>query len=166
MAGLPIQPYLGSTVHEVANFLVAKIRRALSAAVQLNPKGKGLKVDLKPKYDFQNLFFLTVKPWLPGLAREELTIRYDGQDKVADFNLFSNQIVLELKHVRDLNTKAAVVKTLDGLRNFYVAHPNIRVLIMAVLVAKEIVFDDSKWESDFSFMQRDPQVWTRIFREQ
>lgn len=163
-AGLPIQPYIGSTIVEVANFLVLELQRAVTASADLNPKGKGLKVDLKTEYDFQNLFFLTVKPWLPGLAREELTIRYDGQDKVADFNLFSNQIVLELKHVRDSNTKAAVAKTLDGLSSFYASHPNIRVLIIAVLVANGVALDDSKWESDFSFTQRDPQVWTRIFR--
>jgi len=163
--GLPTEPYLGATAKDIARFLIGEVRRAMEAQPKLAPKGKGVKVELNNEYDFQNLFYLTVKPWLPGLGREEVTIRYDGQDKRADFNLFSSQMVWELKHVKDANTKALVIKTLAGLSNFYSSHPNIRVLILAILVEKDVDLDDSKWESDFTFRTNQPEVWTRIFRK-
>lgn len=164
-AGLPIKPYIGSTATDVADFLVGALRRLVAATGDLAPKGKGWRVRINTEYDFQNLFFLAFKPWLPGLGREELTIAYDGQNKSADFNLFANQVIVEMKHVHDPNTKASVVKTLSGLANFYDKHPNVRVLVFAVLVAKNVEIDAAKWESDFSYTERQPQVWTRIFRE-
>jgi len=164
-AGLPVQPYIGSTVNEVAEFLVKTLHNVIVANGGLSPKGKGWKVRIQTEYDFQNLFFLAFKPWLPGLGREELTIRYDGQEKTADFNLFSNRIIFEMKYIRDAGTKAAVGKTLRGLSSFYEKHPNVQILVFAVLVAKGVKLDEAKWESDFSFPQRQPQVWTRMFRE-
>ena len=164
LLGLPTRPYIGSSAAEVASFLVDEFRRAMEARSSLGAKGKGLRVDLQNEYDFQNLFYLTVKPWLSGLGREDVTIRYDGQEKKADFNLFSNQLIWELKHVEDANTKGAVVKTLAGLSNFYSAHPNVRVAIFAILVDKDVDLDIAKWEADFSFRENQPEVWTRIFR--
>jgi hypothetical protein len=162
--GLPTQPYIGSSATQVASFLVAEFRRAIQERLKLGPKGKGVRIDLQNEYDFQNLFYLTVKPWLPGLAREDITIRYDEQEKKADFNLLDNQLIWELKHVKDANTKAAVIKTLPGLSRFYSAHPNVRVAIFAILVDKNVDLDDAKWEADFSFVENQPEVWTRIFR--
>jgi hypothetical protein len=162
--GLPSQPFLGSSAAEVADFLIVELRRAMEARNALALKGKGVKVELKNEYDFQNLFYLTVKPWLPGLGREEVTIRYDGQDKKADFNLFSSQMIWELKHVKDANTKAAVVKTLKGLQSFYSSHPNVRVAVFAILVEKDVDLDAAKWEADYSSYEHVPRVLTRIFR--
>lgn len=163
-AGLPIQPYLGSTSLEIAAFLVKTLRRALEATEILNPKGKGWAVKLRNEYDWQNLFFLVLKPWLPGLGREEVTITYDGQEKSADFNLFGSQLIVEMKNIRDANTKGAVSKTLIGLGSFYKQHPNVRVILFAILLDRDVNLDDAKWESDFTFTERAPQVWTRIFR--
>jgi REase_DpnII-MboI len=165
-AGLPVQPYVGSTVNEVAEFLMKTLQKAVVASGNLSPRGKAWEGHLTTEYDFQNLFFLVFKPWLPGLGREEVTIHYDGQAKTADFNLFSNKIIFELKHISDAGTKAGVGKTLSGLGSFYAQHPNVQILIFAVLVAKGVELDEAKWESDFSFTQREPQVWTRIFRNQ
>jgi len=162
--GLPTQPYLGPSAAEVATFLIDEFRRAMKARMNLGPKGKGLAVTLQNEYDFQNLFYLTVKPWLPGLGREDVIIQYDGQDKKADFNLFSSQLIWELKHVKDANTKAAVAKTLIGLASFYSCHPNVRIAIFAILVDKDVDLDDAKWEADFSFSKNQPEVWTRVFR--
>lgn len=162
--GLPTQPYIAASATEIASFLIAELGRAMEARSKLGPRGTGLKIDLKNEYDFQNLFYLTVKPWLPGLGREDVTIRYDGQEKKADFNLFSSQLIWELKHVKDANTKASVVKTLAGLSKFYSTHPNVRVAIFAILVEKDVGLDDAKWEADFSFRENQPEVWTRIFR--
>jgi len=151
--GLPTQPYIGPSAAEVASFIVAAFRRAMDARLRLGPKGVGVSVNLQNEYDFQNLFYLTVKPWLPGLGREDVTVRYDGQDKRADFNLFSNQVIWELKHVKDANTKSAVAKTLAGLSNFYSAQGNVRIVIFTILVDKDVDLDDAKWEADFSFRE-------------
>ena len=163
-AGLPIRPYLGRNVHEIGELIVTALGNAVSQSKHLNPKGKGWEIVLKTEYDFQNLFFVTVKPWLPGLGREEIAIHYDGQEKRADFNLFGNQVIVELKHVTDAGTKAAVVKTLTGLQGFYATHANVRLLLFGILVDKDVELDALKWESDYSFTERTPQVWTRIFR--
>jgi REase_DpnII-MboI len=82
-AGLPVRPYFGCTVNEIGELIVTALGNAVSQSRHLNPKGKGWKVALNTEYDFQNLFFVTVKPWLPGLGREEVTIHYDGQEKRA-----------------------------------------------------------------------------------
>lgn len=165
-AGLSVQPYVGSTSAEAASFLVDVLRRLVAAGGDLSPRGRGWSIRIETEYDFQNMFYLAFKPWFPGLGREEVTIRYDGQDKTADFNLFGNQIIVEMKHIRDAGTKAAVGKTLSGLGTFYSQHPNVRVLVFAVLVGKDVDLDDAKWESDFSYCAHQPQVWVRIYREQ
>jgi hypothetical protein len=148
----------------VANFLVTTLRNAVAQSGHLNPRGTDLTIALKTEYDFQNLFFIAAKPWLPGLGREEITVRYDEQEKIADFNLFGSQMIIEMKHIRDANTKSAVNKTLLGLKSFYEKHPNVGVVLFAILVDKMVELDDAKWESDFSFVERMPQVWARIFR--
>ena len=162
--GLPMKPYLGSTPAEIGEFLVDTLHLAMDGRLKLTPKGKAIQLTLQNEYDFQNFFFLTVKPWLPGLGREDVTIRYDGQDKRADFNLFGSQLIWELKHVKDASTQAAVVKSLSGLKEFYSQHPNVQLIIFAILVEKNVTLDDAKWESDYSFTHGEPQVWTRIFR--
>ena len=109
-------------------------------------------------------FFLTIKPWLSNLGSEDVTVRFDEQEKRADFNLFKNQIVVELKYLHDPSTKAATAKTLKGLADFYKTHPNIRVLIMIVFAAHNVSLDSHKWESEFSYTQQDVQVWTCVIR--
>ncbi len=163
-AGIPVRPYLGSSVVEIADFLVAVLRKAVETSKKLNDRQAGWGIVFKTEYDFQNLFFTVVKPWLPGLGREEITVRYDGQEKRADFNLLGSQIVVEMKHIRDAGTKAAVGKTLAGLASFYESHPNVRLLLFAILVNKDVELDAAKWESDFTSTERTPQVWARIFR--
>jgi hypothetical protein len=133
-SGLPVRPYLGSNLLEVGGFLVKTLRNVVAATNDLNPRGTGWTIAFKTEHDFQNLFFIALKPWLPGLGREEITIWYDKQEKRADFNLFGSQLIVELKHVRDANTKSAVSKTLLGLQNFYEKHPNVRVVLFAILV--------------------------------
>jgi REase_DpnII-MboI len=163
-AGIPVRPYLGSSVVEIADFLVGVLRKAVETSNNLNDRQAAWRIVFKTEYDFQNLFFAAVKPWLPGLGREEITVWYDGQEKRADFNLLGSQIVVEMKHIRDAGTKAAVGKTLAGLASFYEKHPNVRLLLFAILVDKDVELDAAKWESDFTFTERTPQVWTRIFR--
>ena len=162
-AGLPICPYLGYTPSGVCAWL-EKLIAQLPALRLPNSKGNGIQVAIHNEYDFQNLFYLVTKPWLSSLAREEVTVKYDGQDKKADFSLFGSQVVIEMKHIKDGNTKAAVLKSLAGLADFYTMHPNIRVLIFAVLVDPSVQLDDRRIEGDFTYLEHQPEVHTLVLR--
>jgi predicted nucleotidyltransferase len=163
--GLPSRPYIGDTFEDAAWYITKILKRMVLQPKDLCAKGvakDGWTVKLSNEYDFQNLFWSVVKPWLPELAREEITITYDGQKKNADFNLFGNKIILEMKHIKDKGTKAAVVKTLAGLKDFYKAHLNAKVLIFALLVNEDVEIDIRKWHKDFSYLHTEPKVITRI----
>lgn len=164
---LPTKPYLGVTIEEVCNFIVDIIRRMIPVSKSVAPRGQakdGWTNNIKDEYDFQNLFWIITKSWLPELSRETVTINYDGQNKKCDFSLFNNQLFIEFKHVKDNNTKSIIIKTLSGLQDFYSQHPNAKCLIFAVLVDEEVSLDDLKWESDYSDMNNEQLVQTVVIR--
>ncbi|MDI9363463.1 MAG: hypothetical protein QM541_00830 [Flavobacterium sp.] len=167
--GLTAKPYLGVSTEEASEFIIEIIRSLTSASKTVTNYGQaknGWTKKLHGEYDFQNLFWITVKPWLPNLSREQVALKYDGQEKRSDFSLFNDQLVLELKHIKDDADKRETVKTLEGLKNFYVQHPNIRRLIFAILVDKAVDLDDKKWEADFSYPENYPSVVTIIIRNE
>ena len=165
--GLPARPYIGISSVEAGEFIISIIRAIPSANRMVTNYGlakSGWTVKIASEYDFQNLFWITIKPWLPGLSREEVTITYDGKEKRADFNLFGNQLIIELKHIKDDGDVRETVKTLAGLSEFYSRHPNVRFLIFALLVDAQVQLDDRKWEQDYSYSAHLPIVQTVIVR--
>ena len=165
--GLSAKPYIGTSTDEASDFIIFILRNLISSNATITNHGQakdGWTNNLKSEYDFQNLFWITVKPWLPGLSREQTAIVYDDQKKNSDFSIFNDQLVLELKHIKDSGDKRETVKTLEGLKKFYTQHPNIRTLIFAILVDKEVELDDKKWEVDFSYLSNQPSVKTVIIR--
>jgi len=163
-SGFPTTPFIGVTARDAATVMVTALRGAVTELPDLDKRGDSSVIRLRNEYDFQNLFRVICKSWLPGLAREEVTIHYDSQDKKADFNFLRNSIVFEFKHVKDANTKAAVVKALSGLTEFYLSHPNISILVNVVLVDVSVQLDDRRWEEDYSDRSNIPEVWTTIIR--
>lgn len=167
--GLTVKPYLGVSTEEASEFLITVIRSLTEVSKTVTNHGQaktGWTKNLQSEYDFQNLFWITVKPWLPNLSREQTAIIYDGNKKQSDFSLFNDQLVLELKHIKDDGDKRETVKTLEGLKTFYTLHPNIRRLIFAILVDKTVDLDDKKWEADFSYPDEKPSVVTVIIRNE
>lgn len=167
--GLTVKPYLGVSTEEASEFLISVIRSLTDTNKNVTNHGQaktGWTKNLQSEYDFQNLFWITVKPWLPNLSREQTAIIYDGNKKQSDFSLFNDQLVLELKHIKDDGDKRETVKTLEGLKTFYTLHPNIRRLIFAILVDKTVDLDDKKWEADFSYHDNKPSVVTVIIRNE
>ncbi|NNG60052.1 hypothetical protein HKD51_00450 [Pseudomonas fragi] len=165
--GLPSRPYIGISTSEACDFLISVIRAIPPANQNVSNHGSaksGWTIKLASEYDFQNIFWITTKPWLPGLAREEVAITYDGKDKKADFNLFGSQLLIEFKHVKDAGDVRETTKTLAGLTDFYQRHPNVRVILFAILVDPAVKMDDLKIESDYSFDTRTPQVVTVVVR--
>jgi predicted nucleotidyltransferase len=165
--GLTAKPYIGSSTEEASEFIIEILKGLIPSAHSVKKRGQantGWTKNLNDEYDFQNLFWTVVKPWLPNLSEEDVELKYDGQEKKSDFNLFNNQLVIELKHIKNDGDKRAIVKTLSGLKDFYVQHPNIRTLIFGILVDETVDLDDRKWESDFSFLENTPQVKTIVIR--
>lgn len=165
--GLPTKPYLGINTIEASDFISTIIKNIIEANKNVTNNGNaksGWTKNLQNEYDFQNLFWITVKPWLPNLSREAIAIKYDDQEKRSDFTLFNNQLIIELKYIKDDSDKRETVKTLEGLRSFYIQHPNCRVLIFGILVDEKVDLDDKKWETDFSYTEHTPQVKTIIIR--
>ena len=124
----------------------------------------GWTVNLKSEYDCQNLFYTVMKPWIPSIGKEQVTIIYDEQNKIADFNLFGNKLIVEFKYIDDEDKKREVVKTLDGLSRFYKRNGNIRVLLMLLYVKEGVVLDDHKIASDYTFYTSAPRVITHVIR--
>ena len=166
-SGFPPRPFIGSTSFDVADTIVSAVRDAVKLLSNLEPRGKNTKLELHNEYDFQNLFFLIVKSWFPNLAREQMTVHYDGQDKIADFNFLNNRLIFELKHIRTNggnNNKALTLKTIAGLTDFYIRNSNVAILVNILLVDKNIGLDDRKIEEDYSFKSQSPEVWTVVVR--
>jgi len=165
--GLPTKPYIGQNAQEAAEMLNSIMDRLIDSCRKVTGHGTaraGWTNNLKSEYDFQNLFWIVTRPWLPGIGREEVEIIYDNNKKHSDFNLFNNQVVIELKHIKNDTDKRNIVKTLGGLKDFYKQHPNIRVLIFGILVDKNVDLNDLKWETDFSYLDNNTKVMTKVIR--
>lgn len=165
--GLPVKPFLGRDADEATQVIIGTLSRMIQSADSVTGHGQaqsGWTSNIKNEADFQNLFWIVIKPWLPSLSREEVEITYDGNKKISDFNLFNNQVIVELKHIKDSTTKRNIVKTLKGLSDFYKQHPNVRVVIFGILVEKGIDLDEAKWESDYSYFNGETIVKTKIVR--
>lgn len=165
--GLPAKPYLGVSADEVSDYIIYVMKNMLRACQDVTGHSQaktGWTSQIQNEYDFQNLFWIVVRPWLPELGREEIELLYDGNKKRSDFNLFKNQLVIELKHIKNNNEKIGIVKTLSGLKDFYTQHPNIRVLLFGILVDKNVELDDEKWERDYSYSGNEPLVKTIVIR--
>jgi predicted nucleotidyltransferase len=165
--GFPTQPYIGDTLVSVVSQIVRIARGMIFRGDQLGQKGiakTGWTVNLASEYDCQNLFFSVIKPWLPELGREEIAIRFDGQETIADFNLFDSRLVVEMKFIDGPGKKAEVVKTLEGLKRFYSRNANIGCLLFIIYVKEDIDLDGTRWEQEFSFSTTTPAVVTIVVR--
>jgi predicted nucleotidyltransferase len=165
--GLPINPYIGDSLAKASTAIIEISRRMAMRPSDLGQKGQaknGWTVNLASEYDCQNLFYTVVKPWLPGLGREEVTIEFDGQRKHADFSLFEGQLVIEMKFIDSLTKKIGVVNTLDGLARFYARNANVGVLLFIIYVKEGIDVDDRRWEKDYSTSGTVPTVTCIVVR--
>ncbi|HEK1686095.1 TPA: hypothetical protein SMR42_002452 [Pseudomonas putida] len=166
--GLPISPIIGETVEDAAEFL-ASIAQRIVFPKGLHDGSRGQAksswvTNLKSEYDFQDLFEIVCKPFLPNLAREEVTIHYDNKKKLSDFSFFDSQVVIEMKHVNSNAKASEVVKTLAGLTHFYRKNANVRVLLFIIYVDAGVSVDDRKWETDYSYYTSSPKVITKVIR--
>lgn len=165
--GLPSSPYIGDSLAKASAQIIEIARGMIIKPADLFRQGQaqgGWTVNLKSEYDCQNLFFTVVKPWLPGLAREQVAILFDGQEKRSDFSLFAGRLVIEMKFIDDTAKKREVVKTLAGLAGFYRQNANVGALLFLLYVKVGVDVDDRLWEQTYSTAGTSPWVKTVVIR--
>ena len=167
-SGLPINPLIGEDVNSAAQFLISIAERMIFDRSKFSTSRSQAKnswvTDLKSEYDFQDLFEIVCKPFIPNMAREEVSIMYDGSRKLSDFSLFNSQIIIEMKHIKSQGDANNTVKTLSGLNDFYKQNGNVRVIIFLIFIEKELSIDAAKWEQDFSYQASFPIVITKVIK--
>jgi len=164
---LPVQPYIGDSLAKASTQVLEIAKRMIMKPDDLGQRGDakaGWTVNLQSEYDCQNLFYTVVKPWLPSIGREEVTIYFDGQKKQSDFSLFESQLVIEMKYIDGSGNKREIVKTLDGLSRFYARNANVRGLLFIIYVKDGVKVDDRRWEHDYSTTGTAPWVTTVVIR--
>ncbi|MCD0175187.1 hypothetical protein IHN32_04390 [Deinococcus sp. 14RED07] len=163
--GLPIYPFIGDNLRKATGQIIKIASEMILSKDSLTQRGSaknGWTVNPQSEYDCQNLFFTVVKPWLPDLSKEQIAIYYDGQEKISDFSLFRETLIIEMKYINSEDKKREVVKTLAGLREFYTRNGNVRILLFLIYAKKEVGIDIGKWESDFTYATHTPEVITKI----
>lgn len=139
--------FTGLTSQQISYSIVDIIRRGFSLPNNYQKKAKDFsfdKIKITNEYDFQNFIHLLLKPIFPKIECEPFTVKFDGNEKFADFSVCGGKIVIEAKWIDSASKKNEVLKTLDGLTNFYKQHPNVESLIFLLLYDANIDIDESK----------------------
>lgn len=159
--------FLGSSWDHIGQTLGEVVDRALGTpthfALQATTISRKSMV-LASEFDFQNLIHLVIRPWLPNLERENVVITYADRKKSADFGLERNAIVIEAKHIKNADDERAVIKDLAGLKDFYLRHPNVRLLLFWILVNPGISINEDLLTADYSDLSHSPIVMVRFFK--
>jgi predicted nucleotidyltransferase len=158
--------FLGSDWASIGWSLAEIVGKALDTPSRFGARAKHIAtatLRIADEYDFQNLIHLVLRPWLPSIESENTATRYDGQDKRADFGIERNAIIIEAKHVRNDTDKRAVLKDLEGLKDFYRRNPNVRLLLFLVLIDPSVDFNRHLVEDDFSDTSHTPVVLVRVY---
>ncbi|WDH83322.1 nucleotidyltransferase domain-containing protein [Paenibacillus urinalis] len=116
-------------------------------------------IKLLNEYDFQNFIHLLLRPIFPTLEPENVTIKLDGNEKIADFGIGHNRIIIEAKHIRDISTKNTVLKTLDGLSSFYSMNPNVNLVLFFILYEKSVGLDETILEGYYNKYSQVPPIY-------
>lgn len=146
---------LGFNWSEVANGLANIVEKSLVIPSKFSNGSKAKNVNLtnikiSSEYDFQNLIHLILRPWIPSVEAENIAIIFDGNTKNADFSIKGNSLIIEAKYIDTTGKKNDVLKTLDGLSNFYGKNANVKALLFLILINKKVEIDKHKIETEFS----------------
>lgn len=102
------------------------------------------------EYDFQNLIQLILRPVFPSIQPEPVQIKIDNNNKIADFSIYDNKIIIEAKYIYDTSSKNSVLKTINGLADFYSTNSNVKSIIFLVLYNPDVQLDRVQLEGKFS----------------
>lgn len=144
--------YAGSTWKDIALSIIKIVERALTKPLKYSQQARQFSfstIKLKTEYDFQNFIHLLLRPLFPTIEPENITITIDGNNKTADFGIDRNKIIIEAKHISDTSSKLAIIKTLEGLKDFYSANANVKCLIFFVLYEPDVKLDENILNGQF-----------------
>ena len=166
--GLPTDPVIGEPESEV----VERLFRIAEMVAEFKSKdfpGKGsasssFVVNPSSEYDFQDLFWISTKPWIQSISRESVEIVFDGQKKRSDFNIGGSRMIVELKFAKNTYDKRTIAKTLDGLSRFYSENANVKVLIFIVYARRAANIDRFYWQDRYSNLVETPRVYLKVIQ--
>jgi hypothetical protein len=149
---LPLERYIGSDIYHAVSFIGKVCDRLRYIDEELSGRGKARGswlVRPKSEYEWQDLIYIVLKPWLPGIGRENVAVVYDKQENRSDFSLFRDRLIIEVKYIRNSNEKAAVLKTLSGLTELYSKNANVQMILFVIFAERSAAIDANKWTADF-----------------
>ena len=157
--------FAGSTWRDISYSIIDIIETVMTKPIKYQRRARLFSFDLIKiynEYDFQNLIHLTLRPIFRDIEPENVVIRIDGSEKKADFGIANNKIIIETKWIDSISKKAEVIKTLDGLKNFYSENVNVRCLIFIILYKSTIDIDQMLLNYKFSYEKSMPQIIVRF----
>lgn len=158
---------LGVNWQEVSKNIADIVERSLAVPNKFSNGQKARNINASSikiisEYDYQNLIHLVLRPWIPSLEPENLTIIFDGNQKNADFSVKGNLLIVEAKYIDSAGKKNDVLKTLEGLKSFYSNNANVKALLFLLLVERTVTIDRHKIEEEFSRLGSEPSICVRV----
>lgn len=140
---------------------IIKNSMLVSKKLRKPTQAKNINIDtlkIKSEYDFQNYTYIVLKPWIDSLDTEPFIVKVDGSKKNADFSISDNLLILEEKYIDDNGKKDAVIKTIDGLNDFYKTQPNVKVVIFLILFEETVSIDVRQLEQKYTNITSTPKL--------
>ncbi len=145
--------YAGGSIGEITESIIKIVRNTFNIPSTYQKRAENFsfnKIKIENEYDFQNLIQFMLKPIFYDIESEPFMVKFDGNEKYADFALCNNKIVIEAKWINSESKEAEVLKTIEGLGDFYKKNPQIESLVFLLLYEKNMVFDKNKIEEKFT----------------
>lgn len=163
--GLPTEPVLGENLRDILNFLGKICSRLLFDKDRLSASLRKQPFVATPtsEYDFQDLFYIACKPFIPDLRREQVETVFDGQKKVSDFHLIGRRIVIDFKYIDSNGKKAHVIKELDGLYNLYSKQIHCDAVLFVIFSETNgVTINPHEIEDEFTNFDTSPLKYTKV----
>ncbi|PFK67053.1 hypothetical protein COJ21_24365 [Priestia megaterium] len=141
------------------------ITTAFNKPKNFSKKAKNFSFDtikINDEYDFQNLIHLLLRSVFPTIQPENKVCIIDGNIKIGDFGIGNNKVVIEAKYIKDTSSKNAVMKTIEGLGNFYKSNPNVQLLVFLVLYEPTVSIDPFYLEGIFKNRNAAPPIFVKF----
>ncbi|MDX8350027.1 hypothetical protein SLH49_18715 [Cognatiyoonia sp. IB215446] len=166
--GLPTDPILGETTEEIVNRLIETAKRIVAFTSRDFPnrrsEARSFAIQPASEYDLQDLFWISVKPWVANMEREAVEVRFNGQAKKSDFSFNASRIIIEMKFAATTDDKREIAKTLDGLGRFYSENANVTHVVFIIYAHSAAQIDCAAWQARYQKPYHLPVVRVEIVR--
>ena len=159
--------FAGSTIEEISESIISIIQTGMEKPNRFQKKAKSFSyntIKLNNEYDFHNYIYFLLRPIFKDIEWEPVTVIIDGNMKIADFGLNQNHIIIEAKWINTDSKKNDVLKTMDGLKNFYSENPQVKCLIFLILYSSNVKLDEVILTERFSRQYSNPPIFFRCIR--